>query len=262
MAKLTIEFHQMFLYVTRSNAPDVVLLPSGGIKQAHNSTVSVNGKQIPLNGADVLFASWAYDGLLRIPGDASRRGPSEARLLNLRRVLGPDCWVPSGLLDEAGPRGLNARIDLPNGTTAAPPASRDGAQHVTWRLDGQGAGFELTDRLVTVVSDLPAGGLYLVIKPFGEGPQVEPMIADGDGNYEVVIRNLDAGCTGGRVEADHYTLDEYQLLYGLTNKAGARAPVPEGDYPGDKDTMAIASPDPSDCLPICGGANCPGEPRP
>lgn len=262
MPTLTIRFEDMFLYVSQAKGPDLVLLPSGAGGRKHNVTIKGLGIDRKLSGVEVSFVNGKSSQAPRLAETAQRSAPREPRLVSLPDVLGQGTVVRKEFLTGAIGPALNARIVLPNGATTAFEAKRRKARSVKWdfKTDPNSkpvlAGVELTDIMQTTVQLSAHDQPTVRIDGPGNSQTFDDLDKDGNGNYVVTIHNADEGCSNvDDLPEQEYTLHDYNLLYALTNAVGSKFPVPTGTY-GTPKGVTITSL----CLPICGGADCPGEP--
>jgi hypothetical protein len=249
----------MFLYVRRRPGfQNVVLLPIGGGDNIHAATIEGALIDRELNGVDVKFC-YRIDGkLVPVAGAASAQPPNAVRLLKLKTILGDAAVVRDGLLDPDGfPAALNARVTLPNGAADARPARKKDARDVRWSfkaVPGLGAseGHELTDTL-RISIPITAAPVFAVFTSTS-GEESKEMSSLEGGNYWVTIENRDTGCDErqGNPKPGKYHLEEFRFLYELTKADPATFRYPEGKYGELEDLWEGLS----ECLPICGGADC------
>lgn len=263
MPTLTILIKEMFLYVHRDNEPDLVLLPSGEGDARHHASISGLGVDEELDGAEVSFVTRANGATSPLPGSARRGRPTEPHLPDLRDVLGSNVVVPKGFMSGKITPSLNARVFLPNGDTTAFKAMNKKARSVKWdfktlKNPNHGPkGVELTDIIQTTVPVSPLDSPYVQIERRNKSVTLKPLVSDGAGNYLVVIQNSDNMECDGDLQEKEYTLYQYRLLYALTDAVLTEFPFPVGTYGTPKKDQLEPQ---SLCLPICGGAGCPGEP--
>ena len=257
MARLTIQFRDMFMLVMHSNGA-IVLLPSDGHKASltyEDQTVHLVQHQVNLLDAEGNVI-WGHRPVQ----------PARTHLPHMNDAFGCRTVLRSGLIGGPIPHDLNARIVLAGQGSSldAPRAQRyAGASGVHWYFKNKTRPHwqQLTD---TLIFRMPFQ-TDLTLRCWNASDTTDLKIP-ASRNASVWIENSD-GTTGGPPSPDTYSLSDFAILYALVRGDCEAPEVPIGYYPGEGDffpsgVQGIRSEE----EPICGGGESdppdPPEPPP
>jgi len=245
MSALTIEFHQMFLLINRTNGA-TVLIPSKGHSAELSGTILED--IIPLRQAEVTVRRDGAD-----LADMPTLRPGAKFLPYLDYVFHAPIAPKPEVKTVTVPDTLNAKVNLAGGFLTELPASNEKYADVMWSFvkpDGKSTlKQQLTDRLVFTLP-LDEGVDYKLIVRDPEGGEQSWAIPPGGANFTILNKDTGVMKTRPAGEGTETKLVEYAILYDLTDASKYLTLYP---FP----TADINSVGGSDA-PVCGGGQGDG----
>lgn len=255
MSELTIEFHQMFLLINRTNGA-TVLLPSAGHTARLSGTIL--DETLTLNQVDVIVRRDGED-----LADMPTLRPGAKYLPYLNYVFHAPVKPLPASKSEIVPTTLNARVLLAGGYLTELPASNRNYTDVMWTFlkpDGRSTlTQQLTDRLRFTLP-MDEGVTYQLILRNQSGEEQVWDIPPGGANF--VLLNQDTGPVKTRRVAGKGTqLVEYAILYNLTTASEfvTLYPFPTANLSGVGVEYGGSG---GGEEPICGGGQSDGDDDP
>jgi hypothetical protein len=259
MPKLRVTFEDMFLVANGNLRGGSVLLPAAGhtLKIETADYVEVT----PLTQVEIRFDNTVANQIVYCVDRQSRHSrPANTRLVRLEDVFAGPVKIRKRLLWDAVPPELNARVLLPEGIITAREPRLPGVKDVLWTA-GEAKHQHLTDKIAFERPNMP-DDTDMVIS-LADGTKITHRLKATDGVFDVTISNNDKPCAEALSDQDDWVLDQYEILFGLTDSSGASANERKRAYPRatfkmpkrDRSAIVILS----KCLPICGGAQCDPE---
>jgi hypothetical protein len=255
MPKLRVTFEDMFLLANGNLLGGSVLLPS---KDHTLHIVTGAFTKEGLTQVEIKFDDTSAEEIIYCLEDNRKltSRPGNDPLVRLEDVFLRTIRISKELLVDQVPKALNARVLLPKGfVRGGEPRRYPGVKDVPWTV-GEAKNQHLTDTLV-YERDMPEEPTMIISGPLLKEP-IKVELTPSNGVFEVTIKNVDKPCE--RKDPDEWVLDQFELLFGLTSAAKEKKEVREKAYPrgkfkmpkDDRSSLKILS----ECLPICGGAQC------